>query len=273
MRGCKRFGLRLPWFPFWFTMIWALAMTPLEVEADVAARPAQLQDAVRIDLRFPAAASDSTLQCFDGTQFALLNPGCFVTSSPSQSGDCTSSNSQFLVQYLFPDPAVPLQLRGFGFLSNDKDTTFPSAGALLIPVENGNLRFPSAGEIAHLAARNVRSPGDTTQVFVDLRGENLVIEPGANAALVLVLQFPASGQLSAPTQGPGIAAEASPPDEGCDFFTVDGGQSGVWFAPTYDPQNPNSLPLEWGFVAAFDPVPLAVESISWSHVKHLYRVP
>ncbi len=273
MRGCNRSLGRLPWFPFWFAVIWSLAMTPLEVEADVAAHPAQLQDAVPIDLRFPSVAADSTLQCFDGSQFALLNPGCFVTSSPSQAGDCTSSDSQFLVQYLFPDPAVPQRLRGFGFLSNDKDTTFPSAGALLVPVEGGTLRFPSTSELTHLAVRNVRSTGDTARVFVDLRGENLVIEPGASVALVLVLQFPAGGQLSAPTQGPGIAAEAQVPDEGCDFFTVDGGQSGVWFAPAYDPQNPNSLPLEWGFVAAFDPLPLAIESISWSHVKRLYRSP
>ena len=187
------------------------------------AQPARLEGWVETDLRFPLVAADSMLQCFDGSDFALLNPGCFVTSNPSQAGDCTSSSTQFLIQYLFPDPVVPQRLRGFGFLSNDGNTVFPAAGALLIPVVNGNLRFPTANELNRLAARNVHSPGDTTQVFVDLRDENLIVEPGAGSALVLVLQFPDGGQLTAPTQGPGVAAEASAPDQDCDFFTVDAG--------------------------------------------------
>ena len=235
--------------------------------------PAPLQDAIRTTIRFPRVAADSMLQCFDGSQFAILNPGCFVTSNPTQSGDCTASQSQFLVQYLFPDPLVAQRLRGFGFLSNDGATVFPSAGALLLPVESGHVRFPTAGELNRLAVTNVQSQGDTSEVFVDLREENLVIEPGGSTALVLVLQFPNAGQLTAPTQGPGVAAEADPPDEGCDFFTIDGGRSGVWFAPAYDPQDPQSLPLDWAFVAFFDPAATPVAALTWSHVKGLYRTP
>jgi len=236
-------------------------------------RPARLQGVIRADVQFPGVTADSMVQCFDGAQFAILNPGCFVTSSPAQPGDCTSSESQFLIQYLFPNPATPQRLRGFGFLSNDGSTVFPAAGALLIPVEGGNVRFPTAGELNRLAVSNIQSQGDTTRVFVDLRDEDLVVQPGGGVALVLALQFPDGGQLTAPTQGPGIAAEASAPDAGCDFFTIDGGRSGVWFAPTYDPQDPQSLPLDWGFVAFFDAVTTPVEALTWSHVKNLYRTP
>ena len=220
---------------------------------------------------FPAIQADSSLRCFGGTEFALVNPGCFVTSTPAQPGDCGSTSSQFLVQYLFPDFPAPQRLRGFGFLSNDGDTVFPAAGALLLPLDGGDSRFPTAGELSKLAVKNVRSNGDTSQVFVDLSSKNLVIEPGNPVALVLVLQFPEGGQLLAPTQGPGIAADRSLPDEGCDFFTVDAGRSGVWFEPRYEPLDPQSLPLDWGFVAVFDPIGVDVETLTWSHVKQLYR--
>lgn len=237
------------------------------------ARPARLEAWVDTDVRFQVIAADSMLQCFDGSDFALLNPGCFVTSNPSQAGDCTSSSTQYLIQYLFPDPPVPQRLRGFGFLSNDGNTVFPAAGAILIPVQGGNLRFPTANELNQLAVRNVHSHGDTTEVFVDLRDQNLIVQPGGGSALVLALQFPDGGQLTAPTQGPGIAAEATAPDNDCDFFTVDAGRSGVWFEPVYDPQNPQSLPLEWAFVAFFDPTTLGVEALTWSNMKSLYRTP
>lgn len=222
---------------------------------------------------FPAIAADSSMQCFDGNEFALVNPGCFTTASPAQPGNCTSTSSQFLVQYLFPDFPSPQKLRGFGFLSNDGDTVFPSAGALLLTLDGSSTRFPTASELSKLAVKNVRCSGDTSQVFVDLSAKNLVIEPGTPVALLLVLQFPDGGQLLAPTQGPGIAAERSLPDEGCDFFTVDAGNSGVWFEPHYDPTDPQSLPLDWGFVAVFDPIGVGVETLTWSGFKQLYRNP
>jgi hypothetical protein len=222
---------------------------------------------------FPAILADSSLRCFSGADFALVNPGCFVTGDPTQPGDCASTSSHFFVQYLFPDFAIAQRLRGFGFLNNDGDTVFPSAGALVLPLNNGSTRFPTAQELASLPARNVQASGDTSQVFVDLSGSSLVIEPGSAVALVLVLQFPDGGQLQAPTQGPGIAADRSLPDESCDYFTVDAGQSGVWFEPRYDPADPQSLPLDWGFVTIFDPVGVGVEDLTWSHVKQMYRTP
>lgn len=273
MRGRNRLQVRPGWRALLLSCCWGLGAAWLDQAGAETVQPAQLQGVIRTDVQFPGVSADSTVQCFDGAQFAILNPGCFVTSNPAQAGDCTSSDSQFLIQYLFPNPAVPQRLRGFGFLSNDDATVFPAAGALLIPVEGGNVRFPTAGELNRLAVTNIQSPGDTSRVFVDLRDDNLVVQPGGGEALVLVLQFPRGGQLTAPTQGPGIAAEASAPDAGCDFFTVDSGRSGTWFAPTYDPQDPQSVPLDWAFVAFFDAVATPVEALTWSHVKSLYRTP
>jgi hypothetical protein len=237
------------------------------------ARTAQLQGGVELSIPRTLGVSGDTLQCFGGSQGALLNPGCFATVDPSQPGDCTSRSSHFLVQYLFPDPLEMRRLRGFAFLSNDGDTVFPSAGALLIPIENGSVRFPTAAELANLQVTNVASSGDTSQVFVDLFAEEILVGPESNVALVLVLQFPEGGQLTAATQGPAIAADTEAPNADCDFFTIDGGASGTWFAPAYDPGDPNSLPLDWGFLALFGPLTVAVEEATWTHVKRLYQAP
>lgn len=217
-------------------------------------------------------SGDDTLTCFTGAEAVLANPGCFTTSNPSQPGDCSSTTSQYLVQYLFPSNTSLMKLSGFSFISNDGNTVFPSAGALSIPVVDGSVRFPTAQELSSLQVTNIATPGDLGEVFVDLSGENIVVGPDTGEAVVLVLQFPA-GQLVAQNDGPGIAVESSDPDEDCDFFTIDGGASGTWFSPAHDPQDPNSLPLDWGFAASLEPLAVPIQAISWSSVKTLYHRP
>ncbi len=262
----------------WTTCLFAILALVLStlgvprVEAgDGTARHAKLQSSVSLSQPRTLAADDDTLTCFDGSQAALVNPGCFSTSAPSQSGDCTSSSAHYFVQYLFPQPSSLKRVRGFSFLSNDADTVFPSAGALLLPIENGSVRFPTAAELGQLQRTNVSAAGDTSQVFVDLRSAGIVVGPTTDAALVLVLQFPDGGQLVSETQGPGVAVESSTPDNDCDFFTIDGGTSGTWFSPVYDPNNPSSLPLEWGFVAVLEPLSVRTDGVSWSWIKETYR--
>lgn len=233
-------------------------------------RPATLQRSVDFSLSRVLSAGDDTLACFTGSQAVLVNPGCFTTIDPAQPGDCTADTGHFFVQYLFPQKTDLERLRGFGFFSNDGSTVFPSAGALLIPIVNGTLRFPTASELANLQRTNIASNRDTSQVFVDLTSEQILVGPGDEVALVLALQFP-SGQVVGVGNGPAIAVESSEPDEDCDYFTIDGGTSGAWFSPNYDPGDPNSLPLDWGFVAVFEPLSVPVETTTWSTIKKYFR--
>ncbi|UCE01872.1 MAG: hypothetical protein JSW67_11460 [Candidatus Latescibacterota bacterium] len=264
-RRTKGLGFALLLLLFGSSLAWSEARTRQ-------ATPALLESSVGLsNSRYELIAQEDTLFCFEGQLSVLINPGCFVTQNPPQPGDCTSTSGHFFVQYFFPDVAVPQVLEGFGFLSNDGDTVFPSAGVLQLDVDNqGFVRFPTATELANLPITNIDTPGDTSVVFVDLRPEDIVIQPGDNKALVICLQFPEGGQLTAETVGPAIAAEADPPDQDCDFFTVDGGASGTWFAPFYDPGDPQSDPLEWGFVVQ---TTVAAEKISWTQVKKLYHTP
>ena len=225
---------------------------------------------VELPTPLPQVASSDTLTCFNGVDGVLLNPGCFATSNPTQAGDCASTTSQYLVQYLFPEKAALERLSGFGFVSNDA-TVFPSAGALLIPIVDNMVRFPTTSELASLQRTNVTSPSDMANVFVSLTSEQILVGPDTDAALVLVLQFP-DGQLVSQNEGPAIAVESSSPDNDCDFFTIDSGTSGTWFAPVYDASDPNSLPLDWGFVAVFEPLSVDVELLTWSALKEKYGI-
>ncbi|MFQ5599600.1 MAG: hypothetical protein ACE5G2_03495 [Candidatus Krumholzibacteriia bacterium] len=184
-----------------------------------------------------------------------------------------SSSSHFFVQYLFPDFAVPQRVVGFAFLSNDGATVFPSAGVLLLPIDGmGFVDVPTAEQLANLQVTNIDTPGDTSVVFVDLQAENIILDAGSDMSLVVALQFPQGGQLVAEGVGPGIAADADEPDQLCDIFTIDGGVSGIWFEPFFDPQDPQSVPLDWGFEVILEPV-VSVEDLTWAQLKTLYRNP
>lgn len=226
----------------------------------------------------PLLQIDSTLTCFEGFLSQILNVGCFVP----QSTTCTSGPGQFLVQYMFPNVGVPHQVLGFGFLSNDAETVFPSGGVLLIPFNAPTPpRWPTELELANLQVHNISSATDTSIAFVDLESENLIIQPGSNVALVVALEFPASGELLDVGIGPGIVCDGDLPDQDCDFFTLNGGvDDNSWFAPCGPndgadvgcPENPPADPLDWGFVVLLDPI-LSVESATWTQVKTLYRTP
>ena len=233
-------------------------------------RPAQLQSRAQLASPHALLQTDSTLACFEGYLTALLNPGCFETLDPPHTADCVSASSHFMVQYLFPDVTVTHKVIGFGFLSNDDDTVFPSAGVLQLPIVQGQVRFPSPAELADLPVKMVETFGDTSLVFVDIEAQNLLVQPGANTALVLALQFPQGGDLTAVGVGPGIAADADYPELECDIFTLDGGT--IWFESVCSPTDPTCEPLDWGFVLLMEPV-LPVESITWSQVKNLFKTP
>ncbi len=235
------------------------------------AKPAYLQSHALLPEPRSLAQADSTISCFEGSVSVLLNPGCFVTTNPSQPGDCLSTSAHFMVQYVFPDVAVTHRVLGFGFLSNDGATTFPSAGVLQFPIAQGEVRFPTPTELANLPAQQISSGTDTTVAFVDLESQDITVQPGGNTALVVVLQFPNGGDLVSVGVGPGIAADADHPDQNCDVFTIDGGNT--WFEPLpCDVGNPSCDPLDWGFVVLLDPV-VSVAQATWTHIKVLFRTP
>jgi hypothetical protein len=221
-----------------------------------------------------AQSETTTVSCFEGQLSVLLNPGCFVTADPPQPGDCISTADHFMVQYLFPDwpaGAASAKILGFGFLNNDADTVYPSAGLIVIPLDNqGRARFPLPEELANLQVQNVGSATDTSEAYVDLSQENIVVDQGAGVALVLALQFPATGELVDVGVGPGIAVDADLPDQVCDLFTIDAGAS--WFEPA-PCSDTTCEPLDWGFVLLIETDPVSAENVSWSAVKILYRTP
>jgi len=135
---------------------------------------------------------------------------------------------------------------------------------LILPDQPPGLRFPTATELQNLQARNVPTPGDTSIVYVDLASRRITF--GAGQAVVLCLQFPQGGRLTALGVGPGIACDDSLPDQDCDYFTTNGGAPGGWFIP--DPNDPQ--PLDWGFEMIAEDL-TAVESETWSSIKALFR--
>jgi hypothetical protein len=150
---------------------------------------------------------------------------------------------------------------------------FPSGGILLLPIDEfGLYHLPAANDIADLPVKNIETPGDLSVVFVDVSASNIVVRPDDNVVVAAVLQFPEGGMLPPDVTGvgPGIGADGEEPDQDCDFFTVDGGE--VWWSPFHDPDDPESFPLDWGFVVTVEPV-VSVEHLSWTHVKQLYRTP
>lgn len=206
------------------------------------------------------AGNEFSTTCFEGPLRALINPGCFQV--PSGGGDCVSHAPHYFVQYFFPDVVSLHRVRGFGFISNDGATVFPSAGVVVVPANPPGLRFPTGTELQNLQARNIPTPHDTAVVYVDLTAANLQF--GAGSALAVCLQFPEGGRLTSTGTGPGIAADDTIPNQGCDYFTPNTGQN--WYIP--DPADPE--PLDWGFELVLEPI-LAVESRTWSAVKAIYR--
>ncbi len=222
----------------------------------------------------PASAGlvDSAFTCFEAASLvSAINPGCFITFSPPQPGDCSTNTGHFLLQAITPTLAISHHLRGFSFRSNDGATVFPSAGAILSRLdEQGNVRLPDQSQLATLQAQQVASTADTSWVYVDLDAAGILVPAASDVAILVALQFPDGEQLTALGNGPGIAVDADLPDNDCDFFTIDGGAT--WMAPFYDPQDPLATPLDWGFVLRLEPITRAA-SATWSSVKVLYRAP
>jgi len=237
------------------------------------AKPARLRSYAKLST--PArdwTQQDSTVTCFESVVSAIVSPACFQIPGV-QPGDCVANSGQFFVQAIFPPfYSVPHQVTGFGFLGNDGDTVFPSGGVVFArPNAQNEYPFPTQGQLANLQVTNIASTADTAVVFVDLTAANLVIGANDDVAIMVALQFPDGGTLTGVAIGPGIGADSDEPDPDCDFFTVDGG-NGDWYAPLYDPNDPQSIPLDWGFVVTLEPV-VAVEHQSWTHVKRLYTSP
>ncbi len=208
-----------------------------------------------LDVPRTLAFTDTSLTCFDGPLSLILNPGCF---SPPGAGDCVAHVGQYFIQYITPNFSTPQRVKGFGFISNDAATVFPKAGIVLIPTAAN--RFPRKGELDSLQARNVVTPHDTAVVVVDMRPYNLIVPSGTD--VVVCLGFPEGPAPTAVGVGTGILVDDTPPDQPCDFFTIDGGLTYYTNAP--------SDPLDWGFEVIFEPAITAVEGKSWSEVKTLY---
>ena len=221
-------------------------------------------------MRAGVANTESTLACFEsGDLVPAINPGCFVTFDPPQPGDCSTRESQYLLQVLRPVLESPRRVRGFSFRSNDGATVFPAAGALLRAAGTA-IALPGPAELETLQAVSLSSLADTSWVFVDLESAGLEVPAGADTVVLLVLRFPATGRLVATGDGPGVCVDADLPDQDCDFFSIDAGVT--WYAPAYDPGDPLSAPLDWGFVLHWGPT-TSVTARAWGHVKALYRSP
>jgi hypothetical protein len=237
------------------------AMSPAGLQAagprDLPVPSAERGAIFRLDVPRRLAIDDTSLTCFEGPLTGIINPGCFT---PPTSGNCTSTSSQFFVQDIVPDFATPRRIAGFGFISNDGATVYPSAGVVLVPFSEN--RFPTAAELAALQVHNVPTPHDTAIVVVDLRPFNLLVT--SNTDVFVCLQFPAGGQITGLGNGPGILVDEVQPDPNCDFLTADAGAS--YFRPAV------SRPTDFGFEALFD-TPTAIAPASWSSVKRLYGEP
>ena len=236
----------------------AVLGSPADAGTGAGAAVAQRSGGVSIQapVRLPAATFGQT--CFDSLLTLILNPGCFRLLSPPSGGDCVSHNGHYFLQYFTPTFATPQRIAGFGFISNDGATVFPSAGVVLIP--SAMNRFPTVAELGLLQVHNVQAAHDTAAVVVDLRPFNLTVTSGVD--VVVCLRFPEGGQLTNVVGvGPGIAVDETNPDQPCDFFTHDGGGS-------YN-TNLASDPLDWGFELIFEPVS-ALTPLSWSALKGLY---
>lgn len=250
----------------WALLLTCVAGTTYGDRIQGTMRSARLGSSLSLSPARPMPAQQDTFViCFQDSLSQIINPGCFTTTDPPQTGDCTSRSQHYFVQYYFPNFPFKTQVTGLSFLSNDDLTVFPSAGVLVLPIQQGGVvDFPRAGQLDSLQVNFIDTPGDLSLVTVDLHGANIQIPAGNNFAVVAALQFPQGGQLTDVGVGPGIAIDADPPDQDCDFFTIDGGQSGIWFFP--------SGPLDWGFAVFVQPVD-AISSVSWSHLKKLYRTP
>ena len=239
------------------------------------AQPAYLQSSTQLPTPRSIAQDDLTLSCFEGFLSQLLNVGCFRTVNPSQPGDCSSTAGDFMVQWIFPDVAIPHRVVGFGFLSNDGSTVFPSAGVIQVPIVQGIARYPTQAELANLSAEMISSVIDTSVAFVDVQSEEIRVEPGGNTALIVALEFPHSGIINFDVplgDGPAIAADGDLPDQTCDRFTIDGGVN--WFEPLpCTGADPECQPLDWGFVVLLEPIVGSVERANWTQVKVLFRNP
>lgn len=230
----------------------------LRAQAQIAPRPHSTpRFAVPRDL---AGGGETSLTCFEDALTTVINPGCFTVPG---AGNCQSRASHFFVQYIFPGVTTCNEIVGFGFISNDGQTTFPAAGVVVMPDQSPGLRFPTAGELTNLQVTNIPTPGDTSVVFVNLENQHLTF--GSGQAVVLCLRFPEGGTLVGPALGvgPGIAANDSIPDQDCDYFTVNTGTN--WYIP--DPTDPD--PLDWGFELVYREC-TAIEATSWSGLKQLF---
>jgi len=203
------------------------------------------------------AVDDTSLTCFEGVLSGIINPGCFT---PPTSGNCTSTSSQFFIQDILPEFTTPRRIAGFGFISNDGATVFPSAGVVVVPFSDN--RFPTPAELGALQVHDVPTPHDTAIVIVDLRPFNIIVT--SDVDLFVCLQFPASGQISGLGSGPGILVDEVQPDPNCDFLTADSGQT--FYRPAV------SRPTDFGFEVLFD-TPTAIAPATWSSVKRLYGEP
>ncbi len=220
----------------------------------------------------PSALTDTAFTCFETASLvSAINPGCFVTFSPPQPGDCTTRTGHFLLQAITPMLAVAHRLRGFSFRTNDGATLFPSAGVILSALDTqGQVQLPDPSQLLTLQVQQVASAADTTWVYVDLDAAGILVPAASDIAILVALEFPDGERLTALGSGPGIAVDADLPDSDCDFFTIDAGAT--WMAPVYDPLDPLATPLDWGFVLRLEPI-LRATSATWSAVKSLYRSP
>ena len=192
--------------------------------------------------------TSDTLQCYSPPVPWIVNPG-----------------QGYAVQYIFPDgQQSDRTVEGFGFLNNDGDTVWPSAGVIVIePDSMSTYRFPTPLELQSLQAGVVPGTADTTVTVIRWPSERVVFPGGAPAAVVCVLEIPAD-TLVAVGEGPGFAA-ANKDVTACSFFTLDGGVT--WLEP--DDYN-------WAWaVELAEVVPTSVPEFiahrKWGAVKELYR--
>ena len=259
-----------------YSSVLGLCLLYLPTDSSAASRGAkpnapQARLQTQISLEKPMALSqfrsgllaEETLFCFDSLLTAVINPGCFAVSGSS--GDCSSKSTHYMIQLLDPADALGLfndtwRVKEVAFITNDGDTVWPSVGIVRIPVTEN--RFPTSQELQNLQVQNIASPGDTSEVVVDLRSAN--VEFTYDHLLYMVVQFPEGGTLTAPLVGPGLLADEQGSDPLCSFFTQDTGAT--WYAPLA------TDPLDWGFAVVVEQV-VAIEERAWSNVKLLYRLP
>ena len=204
----------------------------------------------------PTATPASTLgacatgvpdSCYEQGPARFVNVGSFFDRLQRP------ASTHFMVKYFEPRGVVRTQLVGFSFTSN-RAVTYAAAGAIV--TRRDSLFFPATSQLTALPHVAIAAAAGSP-TCVDLTGDDLVLESGQAAWLILQFSDPLDSDFT------GVKADADATDHQCDFMTRDSGD--LWYRP-----DPNQTKLDWEFTP-FSTVLASKQQLPWSQIKILYR--